>query len=415
MSAPGKQLFFIGPEPVPALASGLAVVCADACGISGAELHAFPEAGRSSQALLDWPGAQLLLSERALGAAIWKSSVMIERGAARLGLALANSPAQIARRLENKAYFSQAAAAAGLPVPRAVTGAAGPDLLPSALALGPALIFQLAHGFSGVSTYRATSPAELSQLLLRFAGQRCRIAEEVPGTPVTVTGVALPQRVVIGPASRQLTGIPVLTPHPLGSCGNDFQALVPHREVVEATAARVGDWLQQQGHRGIFGVDLVVADDGRCWCIEVNPRLVASVPLWTLSARDRGETSLLDQHLGCFGFGGQATGPLHCHWSQLILYQRAGAEPGPLPASAASLQSARGQVDQEGTFTPRGQLDLNGPAPAEVALIVRSGARPGHELARLITEGPLTGPDGQLLPAWLALAGRLRHRLEAIA
>jgi len=406
------MVFFVGPEPVPALASGLPVICADGCGITDADLRAFPEAGRSSQALLDWAPAQQLLAERASGVAVWKSSVATERRAAQLGLTLANSPAKIARRLENKAYFSPAAARAGLPVPRMVGGPAGPELLAPALELGPALVFQLAHGFSGAATYPVSSEPELRRLLLRFVGQTCRIAEVVPGTAVTVTGVAFADRIVTGPACLQLTGIPALTPHPMGSCGNDFQALVPHREVVEGTAAQVGEWLRQEGHRGVFGVDLVVADDGRCWCIEANPRLVASVPLWTLSARDRGERSLLDQHLGCFGLGQPSASPLHCHWSQLILYQ-VGDAPGPAAGPGQrAVETARGKPGPDGGFAASGPLSLEGPTAGEVALIVRAGARPGHELARLITDRPLTSADGELLPEWMALVGQVRSRLE---
>ncbi|NNM96599.1 MAG: ATP-grasp domain-containing protein [Candidatus Dormibacteraeota bacterium] len=402
--------FFVGPEPVPALASGLPVICADGCGITDSDLVSFPEAGRSSQALMDWAPAQQLLAGRAGGVAVWKSSVATERLAAQLGLTLANSPAKVARRLENKAYFSAAAARAGLPVPRMVAGPAGPELRAPALELGPPLVFQLAHGFSGAATYPVTSELDLDQLLLRFAGQTCRIAEVVPGTAVTVTGVAFPDQIVAGPACLQLTGIRVLTPHPMGSCGNDFQAVVPHRSVVEGIAAQVGEWLREQGHRGVFGVDLVVAEDGRCWCIEVNPRLVASVPLWSLSARDLGEPSLLEQHLACFGLGQQSAGQLHCHWSQLIIY-RGGDARGPETGPGAA-ETARGRLSPDGGFAASGPLTLDGPAAGEAALIVRAGARPGHELARLITDRPLTSAQGELRPEWMALVSRVRSRLD---
>ncbi|MHB8324670.1 MAG: ATP-grasp domain-containing protein [Candidatus Dormibacteria bacterium] len=413
MSRQSQAVFFIGPEPVPALASGLPVICADSLGVAGAGLQAFPEAGRSSQALLDWAPAQRLLRERAQGIIVWKSSVAAERQAQGLGIPIANSSAKVARRLENKAYFSRAAAAQGLPLPETVAGPAGPELLEPALALGLPLVFQLAHGFSGASTYPVASEVELRRLLLAFASRACRIAEMVEGTPVTVTGVAFPDQVVTGPACRQLTGIPLLTPYPLGSCGNDFQARVPHRELVEETAARVGAWLREQGHRGVFGVDLVVSDAGRCWCIEVNPRLVASVPLWTLSARDRGEPSLLDQHLSCFGFGPQLPAPLRCHWSQLILYRQSDPPPSSASPGGPRTATARGRLGRDGTFTATAPLSLEGPAAGEAALVVRSASRSGHELARLITEGPVTSADGQLLPGLQTYVGQLRSLLES--
>jgi hypothetical protein len=331
---------------------------------------------------------------------------MVERLAAELGLRLANSPAHNSRRLENKAFFSKAAAAAGLPIPAAVSGPSGAALQASALALGLPLVFQLAHGFSGAQTYPVASEGELAELVERFRGHACRIAEMVEGCPVTVTGVAFPDLVVTGPSCLQLTGIPELTPHPLGSCGNDFVSPVPHRESADRTAAQVGEWLRQRGHRGIFGVDLVVAEDGRCWCIEVNPRLVASVPLWTLSARGQGGSSLLGQHLSCFGIGDQSPAPLSCHWSQLILYQ-IGKSSRP-----EAVTSARGKLDQKGSFTPTGGLTLDGPAEGEVAQLIRGGSSRGHELARLILEGPLTSPRGGLLPHLSGWVRATRAALE---
>ena len=274
------------------------------------------------------------------------------------------------------------------------------------MALGLPLVFQLAHGFSGAQTYPVGSADELAALLQRFQGRACRIAEMVEGTPVTVTGVAFPEVVVVGQASLQLTGIPHLTPHPMGSCGNDFFSPVPHRVVVEQIAAAVGEWLRQQGHRGVFGVDLVVAEDGRCWCIEVNPRLVASVPLWTLSARDRGLPSLLDQHLSCFGIGNPRPSPLSCHWSQLILYQQGES------SRTGALASGRGGLDDRGAFAPTGRLELDGPAAGELAQVIRGGSSRGHELARLILQGPLTEPDGRLLPRLEEWAQATRAALE---
>ncbi|MHB8394574.1 MAG: ATP-grasp domain-containing protein [Candidatus Dormibacteria bacterium] len=367
----------------------------------------FPKTGHSSRALVASPEVRdcLLPGTRAL--VVWKSSVAVERAALELGIPLANSPAALSRQLENKAFFTPAAKAAGLPVPRAVTGAAGPALAASAERLGLPLVFQLAHGFSGAQTYPIESLERLRELNATFAGHQSRIAERVEGSPVTVTGVVQEDSVICGPPCLQLTGIPFLTPHPLGSCGNDFSAAIPHRQLVAATAGRVGEWLKEQGHRGIFGVDLVVSDGGDCWCIEVNPRLVASVPLWSLSARDLGHSSLLERHLACFGSSDSDSTPLSCHWSQLILY-RIAADPGPDPAA-----TSRGRIAADGSFDSGGPLSLRGPGPGELGLVVRGSTRTGAELARLLTDGPLLDERGQLLPQLAKVVARLRGSLES--
>ncbi len=169
----------------------------------------------------------------------------------------------------------------------------------------------------------------------RFAGRACRVAQRVDGTPVTVTGVIAEDRVLVGQACVQLTGLPSLTPHPLGSCGNDYSKPAPEAEAVHQLALAAAEWLRSQGHRGIFGLDLVVAADGSIWCIEVNPRLVASVPLFDLSARDRGEPGILSLHLASFGLRQPVESSLECHWSQVILYQRSERLPGPRVATAS--------------------------------------------------------------------------------
>ncbi len=403
----GDSVFYLGPDPLPALGTGLAVVAREDCGLrpGDSELHIFPTPTRSGRSLLELPRVQELLAARAKGAIMWTGSAPAERRLRELGVRAANSPAQVARRLENKAHFSRAAAAAGLPVPPTVTGVAGPELARAALSLGLPLVFQLARGYSGAATYPVSDEAEVVRLCTEFAGHPGRVSRLVKGHPVTVSGVALPDRVVVGPACRQLTGIPELTPHPLGSCGNDFSAAVPEPELVREVSVRAAEWLRREGHLGVFGVDLVVEEGGAAWCIEVNPRLVASVPLWSLSARDAGP-SLLQLHLAAFGLADDQPGPLQCHWSQLILYQLEDEVPAP------RIATGHGVVAPDGEFLARGPLDLQGPPPGGAALVVRRPSGQGRELARLLTEGPITAADGSLLPSLQGFVRRLREGPE---
>lgn len=409
--AEGGRVMFVGPDPLPAVASGLPVICADSCGMgvgAGAAWERFQVSGvQSSASLLQQPAVRARVRSSVDAITVWKSSAAIERVALELGVRLANSPALIARRLENKSYFSRAAAAAGLPLPPTATGAAGPELLEAAARIPGPWVFQLAHGFSGQHTYPANSELELEALIQRFADRPSRVAELVAGTPVTVTGVVARERVMIGSACLQLTGLASLTPYPLGSCGNDYTTPVPAARAVRQLALEVGEWLQREGHLGIFGLDLVVDRDGRCWCIEVNSRLVASVPLFSLSARDRGGPGLLSQHLACFGIGEPAWADPQCHWSQVILYQQ--GERLARPGAA----TGRGLISAEGQFRPSGKLGLDGPGAGEAGLWVQGHSQPGRELARLWFEGPCATSEGHLL-AWIdSCVADLRLRLEA--
>jgi predicted ATP-grasp superfamily ATP-dependent carboligase len=407
---PGR-VFFVGPDPLPAVASGLPVICADACGVGAgesSELDRFAvPSSVSSAALMEVPAVQERIRSTATAVTVWKSSAAVEQSACRLGVAVANAPALVSRRIENKSHFSREAAAAGLPLPPFVAGVAGAELLLAAAELRGPFVFQLAHGFSGEHTYPAASEEDLAELLQRFAGRACRIAQRVDGTPVTVTGVIAKDRVLVGQACVQLTGLTILTPHPLGSCGNDYSRPAPEADAVHQVALAAAEWLRHQGHLGIFGLDLVVGQDGSIWCIEVNPRLVASVPLFDLSARDRREPGILSLHLACFGLGHLAEPALECHWSQVILYQRAERLPRPGVATAS------GRLSATGHFTPECEMHLEGPASGQAGLLVQGQSRPGKELARIWFEGPCSAPDGTLLPHLESYARQLRSQLEA--
>ena len=401
----GGRVFYVAPDPVAALGSRLAVLAASDAGLAADpdRLTVVPGGGRAGRSLLELPEVGWRLQREASAVVLWTGSASARRRLTELGVPSANSDPQVARRLENKAHFQDAARARGIPVPRSMSGVAGPDLLHSASHLGRA-VFQLARGYSGAATYLVQDASDLDELIARFAGHPCRVAEFMEGTPVTVTGMALEERVALGPPSLQLTGLAELTPHPLGSCGNDFSSPVPGAEAVAQVAQQTGEWLRELGHRGIFGVDLVVDPRGHPWCIEVNPRLVASLPLWSLSAPPG--SSLLDLHLAAFGLAEDTETVLDCRWSQLILYQQGRV------GSAGAPVSEEGAWDSAGSFVPDRRLTLAGPSPGRVGLIRRSPAGPGKELARLILEGPLIGADGDLLPHLRAAVLALRAELE---
>ncbi|HEY6538850.1 MAG TPA: ATP-grasp domain-containing protein [Candidatus Dormibacteraeota bacterium] len=410
MTETRSKAVFLGPDPLPAIASGLPVLCADGAGIApGGQpaWEAFPGTGaRSTSALLLDPKLQRRLQGGFGAAVVWKSSAGAEAVARDLGVLLANSPARIARRIENKSQFSRIAEEAGLPTPPTKTGLATMELLRSAGELRFPLVFQLARGFSGEHTYPVPDRAQLERLVEQFRGRPCRVAERIAGTPVTVTGVVSRERLLVGQAGIQLTGIPSLTPHPLGSCGNDYHRPPPGADQIRRLALRAAEWLRGAGHLGIFGLDLVAGTDGNLRCIEINPRLVASVPLFSLSARDELVPGILEQHLASFGLAPGSDQGLDSYWSQLILYQRGQrrAEPG--------VASSRGQRAASGRYLATSELPLSGPLPGESALLVQGQSRPGRELARFIFEGPVLGPDGGLLPEMEGLVDEIRAQLE---
>ncbi|HVA21901.1 MAG TPA: ATP-grasp domain-containing protein [Candidatus Micrarchaeia archaeon] len=405
---------YVGADAVPALATELTVICADACGIGGDRPLQVTEAGSrtspSAVSVLEQEPVRRRLRAEASWVIVWKPSVRVAGLVREAGVPLANAGAAVARRLENKVHFARTAPDAWLPIPPTVVGAAGPVLLEQALQLAPPWVVQLARGYSGRHTHRVETAEQLAVTLEAYAGRSCRVATWIAGEPVTVTGVVGDDAVTLGVPCRQVTGVAACTPHPLGSCGNDFGQPVAGAQAVLSVAARAASWLQREGHRGIFGADLVVAAEDTVFCIEVNPRLVASVPLWNLSLRDQGRPSLLAHHVAAFA--GPAAGALPerltCGWSQLILHNLHGEQ------RTTGLTSAVGRVAADGRWEPRSTLGIAGPGPGQAAVVVHRRAGPYQEQARVILEGAVLDPGGRLLPRPAALVEDLRRRLDAV-
>ena len=236
----------------------------------------------------------------------FKPSTRLERLAAAVGADVALAPAGLARRLENKLLLPELASDAGVRIPRQQRVDVRPDTAWDALvdAAGPDLVVQSPRGFSGKRTFRLRDEAAWTSLRPSLAGRPAKVAEFVDGRPGTLHAVVDAEgHVVVSAPIIQVTGVPLLTPYPLGSCGNDFTwrpRPIPSSSA-PALGERVGAVLAERGYRGAFGLDFVVPMDGSCVLIEINPRLTASFALYASR-----EPSLLENHLDAVGGGSLA-------------------------------------------------------------------------------------------------------------
>lgn len=123
----------------------------------------------------------------------------------------------------------------------------------------------------------------------------CVLQKCIDGESLSAVFLADSERTVLVGVSRQLVGEAWLNAKPFGYCGS--VGPFPPDELmasgfVESAEAYAG-W---RGYRGLFGADLIRADDGFCWLIEINPRITASAELHELAC---GEP-LLRWHGRCF-------------------------------------------------------------------------------------------------------------------
>jgi hypothetical protein len=329
---PGVTDRIIFVSTTPALALGLdlvltnfAAVCADDSSIvdllTGEDIPVFclarqlgqsPLSGtarsRNSNEILAQPEVQQFIHRLDPAAVVvFKNSAGIQQICQEQGWRLLASEALIARKYENKLFFPQVLEELGL---------AHPPLLVSPVkaltlegirqALGLPAVLQYAKGFSGRETYFIRTEAELAAAKAGNENRNAKCTAYIPGLTITVNACVTPFGILTSDPFVQITGVPELTPYRLGSCGQDwaFQPVSDSMvERIREAAERIGGYLGARGYRGIFGLDFVVDEsEADLYVIETNPRLVASIPVFTDLQLAAGELPLLLWHLQAFGW-----------------------------------------------------------------------------------------------------------------
>lgn len=259
-------------------------------------------AARTTQSLLENDSIVQFLDTRPdTQLLVFKTSYAIELLCRRHGWGLLAAPAGLARRWENKVMFRQMAAAHGWPQPPGlVVELAKADYAGLAGRLGEHFVLQAAHGYGGARTYDVQNRADFDAAQRALRVPEVRATAFIQGRPLTLNACVTARGVAASLPFSQATGMPCLTRYRLGSCGNDWSA-APLHEVdpvpFVALADRVGTALGEAGFKGIFGLDFVLGEDGTTYLIEVNPRLVASIALYTQLELVEGRLPLLARHI----------------------------------------------------------------------------------------------------------------------
>jgi hypothetical protein len=322
-----------------------------------------------------------------------------------------------ARSFENKLNFVDIAIRAGLRTPRwEVVTAEDLDYPTLAVRFGESLVVQGPRGNAGQRTWLVSGEAELEAVKAREGGNQLRVAELLDGMPFTVNAVADEAGLLDWiPPSRQVTGVPWLTPMPLGSCGNAWgeRALDPHLEAVGKATAALGDALGQEGFSGVFGVDFVDGAEGPA-VIETNPRMVASLPLATQLELEAGRVPLLlralllglgvpDERLVAQAAAGPAA-PALTQTSQLIVH-RLETDPPARPLMPSGVYLLR--AGEPPVFLRPGAWLSDVLSDDEALLLAREPREPvtpAREFARVYVRGSA----GELTPGVADLVGTLR-------
>jgi predicted ATP-grasp superfamily ATP-dependent carboligase len=174
-------------------------------------------------------------------------------------------------------------------------------------------VVQLPRGFSGNSTFLIKGKKDLDEIIKKYKNRKVKFSKYLEGKTWTInacigkTGLAISQPIF------QITGLTFYNKNKFGTCGNDYayaygKSSRPEGDIgqcrlqdednekIFSYTKKIGDYLKSLGYKGIFGLDFIVSN-GEVNLIEINPRLVASIPVFTKLQIQNNEEPFLLSHI----------------------------------------------------------------------------------------------------------------------
>lgn len=269
---------------------------------------------RNSAKLLAHPATQAFIGKHGDGEQPvilpFKSSASLATLCAQCEYHLAAPLVKISSRYENKLFFSSVLEKVGIAQPPLRQGKLA-ELSFSTLVgeLQLPFVVQFERGFAGNSTHLISSKAIYTDLATRYPTKPAKISAYLRGLPFTSTACVTPHGVLSTPPAFQITGYPAYTPSWGGTCGTTWThppLPVAVQRTIAHTIETIGKILAREGFLGIFGIDYLVNLESTedhphpVIVIECNPRIVASVPMFTEMQLLAGQVPLLLWHLASF-------------------------------------------------------------------------------------------------------------------
>ncbi len=229
---------------------------------------------------------------------VFKNTIRVETSAKLLNSTLLNPTALLSERVENK--ISQLR----------WLGTLGTKYLPPHAAKVVKMItwkgenpfiIQWNHGHTGDGTMLIKTVDDLRAVQEKFPERIARISAFVNGPSFTVNVVVTASRILIGNISYQITGMQPFTDGTFSTVGNDWslakKLLSPEdMKAVEIMANEIGNKLQTDGWRGLYGIDFIKYEKtGKIFLIEINARQPASTTFESAlqeKAREKGARGL---------------------------------------------------------------------------------------------------------------------------
>ncbi len=151
-------------------------------------------------------------------------------------------------------------------------------------------VIQFKKGFAGNSTFFVRRKGDYAEFMERYFPKEgvvrptpVKVSKFIKGAPATVNACVYSGGVYVGEPCFQITGEKVCTGNKGATCGNDWFGFPEEagKKIFEITSV-IGHYLIKKGYQGIFGLDMIISEmNSEVYLIEINPRLVASVPFYT--------------------------------------------------------------------------------------------------------------------------------------
>lgn len=214
-----------------------------------------------------------------------------------LGGTVLNSSADLNRKFEGKLSQLKVFTDNNIPTPKSkVVNISETNWQELSSEFGENIVVQEDRAHTGTGTYFISSETDFTDLQTKLSGNEVRIAEAISGNSYTINGCVTKKGIFVAGLQYQITGISSLTPGKGSTIGNDwshgFRSLTPEmrKQIFEITK-KIGEIMQKDGFRGLFGIDLVTKDSD-FYVIEINARQTANIPMQTKLELAQNQTPL---------------------------------------------------------------------------------------------------------------------------
>lgn len=148
----------------------------------------------------------------------------------------------------------------------------------------PLCVVQINRAHTGSGTFFVKNEVDWDHILLNHKGNEVKISDFIRGDSYTINGCVTKKGIFVAGLQYQITGIQELTHGEGSTVGNDFTYANRLEDGIKQKifnmAKKVGEVMEEQGYRGLFGIDIVV-DNHNVYLIEVNARQTANISLQT--------------------------------------------------------------------------------------------------------------------------------------